>query len=111
MKKLLSKYKVSWLILLPIKGKSTKKDVQILNKLNPLGGFGIIGVNSFMIGRFFPDKRSAEIQLKKIKGLTKGYRAYIITDAQFGSMSIDYIKGENQLFITNKQKTASKVVK
>ncbi|MDA3911444.1 MAG: hypothetical protein PF448_08820 [Bacteroidales bacterium] len=107
----MSKYKVSWLILLPEKGKATKREVSIINKKCPYHGFGIIGLDKYMIGGHFPSKKEAEKCLPKIKGLGKPYRAYIITDAQFGSMKIDHATGLNSLFITGRQKKASKIIK
>lgn len=114
MKKVLSKYKISWLMLLPVKGKATKRDVALLNKmskLHPHTGYGTIGTGNAIIGKWFANKNEAISALKKIKGLGKAYRGYIITDKQFGDMKIDFVKKENQLFITQKQKKESRLVK
>jgi len=111
MKQVFSKYFISWIVLLPTKGKSTKRDVDLLNKQNPLGGYGIVGADKYMIARHFPSKQKAISELKRLKGLGKPYKGYVITDAQFGNMKIDFVKGKNQLFITNKQKSESKIVK
>ena len=111
MSKEFSKYKISWLILLPIKGKATKRDVALLNKKSKLSGFGIIGLNGYMAAKHFSSKSDAEKELKTLKGLGKPYSAFIITDAQFGKMEIDYIKGTNKLLVTKKQIKARKIVK
>ncbi len=114
MRKVLSKYQISWLVLLPVKGKCTKRDIALLNKManfHPHTGYGIIGSGNAIIGKWFPNKKEAMSALKKIKGLNKPYRGYIITDKQFADMSIDFVKKENQLFITKKQKKESRLVK
>lgn len=79
-----SKYKISWLVLIPATGKATKADLQVFNKVTL---FSMIGNN---ITAHFPTRERAEQVQKQLKALssklTKRYRAVIVSDAQFGNM-------------------------
>lgn len=78
----LNAYTISWAILTPVKGKITKKDLNILAKC------GIWTLSSRKeFNQFFfhaKTKETAIQQLKKVKGLSRNYEVVIITDKQFG---------------------------
>ena len=114
MKRLENKTQISWIILLPINGKSTKRDVNVLNKNKKdklINNYSIIGYNNYMIAKFFMTKEKAQIELKKLEGLHKPYRAFIINDEQFGKIEIDYVKGINKIPFTKKQLETKIIIK
>jgi hypothetical protein len=83
----LNKYKISWILLVPITGKATIKDVQLASKI--VSGHKTY-FSSFkgIIVTHQPSPEIAHSNLNKIKGkLSKTYYGYVVTDAQFGLAS------------------------
>ena len=85
----LSPYVVCWLLLVPTKGKATKKDAQTAGAVAT--GSKMYFMNSgTAIYTHQPNKEAALSKIEKIKGkLSKKYTAYICTDKQFGMSSKD----------------------
>jgi hypothetical protein len=76
----LNPYKITWLVLTPVKGIATKKDHSIANK----AFYGFMNRNNGQeIVRHFATKENALKALESLK-LSKEYKATFITDAQFG---------------------------
>jgi hypothetical protein len=85
----ISKYKVSWLVLVPTKGAATKKDQELASKAVSSSKFYFTR-SKYSIIAHQPSKEHAKDKISKLKGkLSKPYIAYIITDAQFGNSTKD----------------------
>lgn len=75
-------YKIYWMALVPVKGKTTKTDLKKLNKI--VGKMYFSNVNVCFTSHF-PNKEKAIAALKLIKKAdVKQYKAYLFTDKQFG---------------------------
>jgi len=99
-------YKIHWLILNPISGKCTKRDLLILRK----SYYNCNKITDEFFSCHFPSKEIAEKAIKEIKNkLNKPYLAYIITDKQFGMIEFYDSKIKN-LHLTTKQFLNHKLV-
>lgn len=102
-----SSYQITWGILYPSKGRTTKRDLNIIYRC------GIWTVaRSYFEGRpficHFPNKEAAKAALKKVTGLFKEYNVLMTTDAQFKQSSWNaYIQG----IVTSQQKKEIFVIK
>lgn len=89
MSKDLSPYKVSWLLIVPVKGKPTKKDAQTAG-LIAAGTKMYFSKTENVILTHQPNKEAAISKAEKLKGkLSKKYIAYVCSDKQFGLSSKD----------------------
>ena len=77
-----SKYKISWLIIEPANGRATQVDLKVCSKV------GLFSITGKCITSHFPTAERAKQELQKLRSVSskfsKRYRAFIISDAQFG---------------------------
>ena len=78
----LNAYRITWAILTPAKGRPTKKDLSVINKIDPVKGYTLNGTE---IIRHFKTREVAIESVKRITGLSKPYKVVFITDKQFGT--------------------------
>jgi hypothetical protein len=78
----LNPYKITWAVFIPSKGKTTKKDLNIIYRAGCPTAYGHKPLNEILA--HFPSPAKAQVALKKITGLTKPYKVVFITDKQFG---------------------------
>lgn len=92
-----SKYKIFWVVLQPAGGKATKADLQVFNRTT------LCSMSGNYITAHFPTEERAKSVLKSLKAssgkLTKRYKGFLISDAQFGNS-----KGDFWSAATSKQK-------
>ena len=81
----LSPYKITWVILTPIKGKATKKDLTAFFSAGVYTYCKRIDFNE--VTAYFPTKEKALKTLKKVKNLSKNYEVILITDKQIGMVN------------------------
>lgn len=82
--KQMSRYQIYWIILQPIVRRPTKKDLNLINRINKPNRF----VNTYvLLYTFTQNKEKAKQILNSLKSispkLSKRYRGFIITNAQF----------------------------
>ena len=80
--KTLNPYKIHWVVLTPIKGRVTKKDLTTLFRAGVYTYCKRVDFNE--VTAHFPTKEKALEKIKKVKNLTKNYEVILITDKQFG---------------------------
>lgn len=102
-----SSYPMTWGILFPYKGRTTKRDLNVIYRC----GIWTVARSYFEDRPFvchFPNKEAAITALKKVTGLFKEYDVLMITDAQFKQSSWNaYIQG----IATSRQKKEIFVIK
>lgn len=84
----MNKYSIFWIALVPLKGKSTKSDSQIVGKIleRPYS----VTNSGKSIFTFLPSTELATKAINSLKGkLSKQYKAYKFTDAQFGLQTLE----------------------
>lgn len=88
--KQLSKYQIFWVFLQPIGCSATKSD---LDKINKVVGAGRFYMCCDYIATFRQNQEKAKQILKSLKSistkLSKRYKGFIITDAQFGKSELN----------------------
>jgi len=86
--KTLNAYEITWIALVPVFGKPTKRDNNAISKV-----LGYKSINYFSdlgkaLATFKPNKEAAKNIIPIIKGsLSKEYKVYMFTDKQFGLAS------------------------
>ena len=78
----LNPYKIHWVVLTPIKGRVTKKDLTTLFRAGVYTYCKRVDFNE--VTAHFTTKEKALETLKKVKNLTKNYEVILITDKQIG---------------------------
>lgn len=102
-------YKVSWIVLAPIKGIATKKDSQIAsNIVSGWRRYFARSIDNKLMFAHSPSQEDALLCVKLLNSkLSKKYTAYIITDKQFGCAK----RVEDMLdVVTLKQKKESIII-
>ena len=87
--KQLSKYQIFWVFLQPIGGSATKSD---LDKINKVVGAGRFYMCCDYIATFCPNQEKAKQVLNSLKSITKLskiYKGFLISDAQFGRSELN----------------------
>lgn len=94
----ISKYVFTWIIAEPATGITTIKDAKELGLLRQ--------TRKAFAAQWFTSKEKAQQHIQKLKQtarLTKEYRLYIITDAQYGKQTTDPKTGKTDFHPTSKQ--------
>jgi hypothetical protein len=77
----LNSFEIAWAFITPLKGKITKRDLNLIYKC------GIYTIGGHMKETFiahFPSKKNGIEKMKLVNGLYKEYSVVFITDKQFG---------------------------
>lgn len=100
----MSSYQIHWVVLEPLKGKATKRDVKAFNSADNIDRFKIIFNNNNYVMAHASSKDEALLLISKIKGLAhKEYKATLITDKQFGMIKKNYSDNTISIPFTQKQ--------
>jgi hypothetical protein len=82
----LNAYTITWAIIQPVKGKITKKDLNIMFRNGLYSISASKTKNEFTA--HFPNKDSAIVRVMSLKGLSRLYKVVFITDKQFGMQNV-----------------------
>ncbi|MDO5106132.1 hypothetical protein [Capnocytophaga sp.] len=104
----MSSYQFFWIVLEPVSGKVTKRDVKAFNKADNLNRFTPM-FNDRYIMAWVGSKSKALHLVSKLKGLAfKDYKATLLTDKQLGMIKQNH--SDNSVYIPFTQKQLNESV-
>lgn len=99
----MSAYQTHWVVLEPLKGKATKRDVRAFNSIDGVDRFKPMFNKKYVMAHS-SSKNEAILLISKIKGLAfKSYKATLLTDKQFGMIEKNHSDNTISIPFTQKQ--------